>query len=235
MDKEITIVIPTRNEIGYLPDLVRCLENQTFENFATIVVDHHSTDGTRQFCQAKAIPVVDGGHPDKAKNIGAELSPTEYILFLDADVLIGSDFIEESLKTTRCLGADSLSFLLEPIEDSKTARFLYKIASLYLRVTNGLGFPHGIGSALLVRREAHHAVNGFDESITVAEDYDYTARISKKYQHFFVREPKVKVSARRLLREGTFKYSLKCVCIELHRILLGEIRDNRVKYFQEKK
>jgi glycosyltransferase involved in cell wall biosynthesis len=231
MGREITIVIPTHNEIDYLPNLLCCLEKQTFANFDTIVVDNHSTDGTRQFCETKGILIADGGHPGKARNIGAELSSTEYILFLDADVSIESGFVEKSLRSAYHLGADLLSFSLEPIEDNKTALFLYKIASLYLRVTNALGFSHGVGSALLVRREVHNAVNGFDESITVAEDYDYTSRISKRYRHFFLTEPKVKVSARRVLKEGTLKYSLKCVCIELHRILLGEVRDNRIRYF----
>jgi glycosyltransferase involved in cell wall biosynthesis len=229
--EEITIVIPTRNEIDCLPNLIHCLEKQTFPDFTILVVDHHSTDGTRQFCEAKGIPVVDGGHPGKARNIGAELSSTEYILFLDADVLIERGFVEESLRIAQCLGAGLLSFLLEPIEDNKTVRLLYKIASLYLRVTNRLGFSHGVGSALLVRRKVHSAVNGFDESITVAEDYDYTSRIAKRYRHFFLTEPKAKVSARRVLKEGILQYSLKCVCIELHRILLGEVRDNRIRYF----
>ena len=58
MDEAITIVIPTHNEIKYLPNLICCLENQTFTDFTTIVVDNRSTDGTRQFCEAKGIPIV---------------------------------------------------------------------------------------------------------------------------------------------------------------------------------
>ena len=101
VDEEITIVIPTHNEIDYLPHLIYCLEKQTFTNFTIIVVDNHSTDGTRQFCETEGFRVVNGGHPGKSRNIGAELSSTECILFLDADKQGYIDYLNKLLPKVR--------------------------------------------------------------------------------------------------------------------------------------
>jgi glycosyltransferase involved in cell wall biosynthesis len=229
-DKALTVVIPTCNEIDSLPKLVHCLERQTFTGFTVIVVDNHSVDGTRRFCQTKGIKLIDGGHPGKARNLGAKAASTKYILFLDADVVIPDNFIKEAMKCMGELGADLISFELISYEKIPLVDFLFNITVLYFRVAEFFGFSHGVGAALLVKKNVHVAVDGFDESITVAEDHDYTNRISKAYKYVFLREPKVTVSARRLVNEGIVRYSLKCIFIEIYRVLSGEVRGNRIKY-----
>jgi glycosyltransferase involved in cell wall biosynthesis len=230
-EEAVTVVIPTRNEIDFLPRLIHCLEKQTFSKLAIVVVDDHSTDNTRQFCQANGINLIDGGHPGRARNLGAELASTNYVLFLDADVLIQDDFIETVIEYADDLGADLISFEFIPSEKHLLIELLFKLAMYYFRIAELLGFSHGIGGALFVKKEVHDSVNGFDESITVAEDLDYTNRISKMYKYVFLREPRVMVSARRLIREGIIRFCVKWISIELHRILKGEIRENHISYF----
>lgn len=230
-DEIVTVVIPTCNEINFLPKLVRCLERQTCTRFTVVVVDNHSVDGTRQFCQARGISLVEGGHPGRARNLGAELASTKYILFLDADVLISDDFIRMATECMDRSDAGLVSFELVSSEENMLVDFLFKVTVLYFRIARLFGFSHGVGGALLVNREVHAAVNGFDESITVAEDHDYANRISKVHKYVFLREPKVRVSARRLLSEGIIGYCLKCISIEIHRIFRGEVRENHIRYF----
>lgn len=231
MKNKVSVVIPTYNEIDYLPNLIHCLEKQTFKDFTIVVVDNHSTDGTREFCKKKNIFLVNGGHPSKSRNIGVNLFFSEYILFLDADVLIDQTFIEKALKSMDNLQADLISFLFQPNTNNNVIYTIHKIVSFYFKLTNVLGFSHGVGGALLVKRQIHLLVNGFDETITVAEDQDYIRKISKMHKYYFLKEPKVRLSARRFIKEGIFNLSLKWLQIEFYRIFFGEVRNNYIKYF----
>ena len=62
MKPELTVVIPTLNEAGYVGRLLECLERQTYRNFEVVVADTASTDQTvaeaRGF--AERLPLVPG-------------------------------------------------------------------------------------------------------------------------------------------------------------------------------
>ena len=92
----VTVVIPVRNEAG---NIVRCLERLTSFQ-AVVVVDSASTDQTAALARSHGAKVIqfdwDGTYPKKRNwfllNHRIE---TEWILFLDADELIGERFRDE--------------------------------------------------------------------------------------------------------------------------------------------
>jgi glycosyltransferase involved in cell wall biosynthesis len=231
MNTNIAVVIPTRNEIDYLPRLVECLDRQTWDQFDIIVADNFSEDGTREYCRKTGLFMVNGGHPSAARNVGAKLASTDWVLFLDADILINDDFVERAVDRAQYHQAEVASFAFELITDELVIKLIEKLAVWYFVCTSVAGFSHGLGGALLVKKTAHESVNGFDESITVAGDQDYIHRLAKSHKYCFLTEPRVKVSARRFGKEGTLQLCYKYVLIELHRLLLGEIRHNRIRHF----
>ena len=92
----VTVVIPVRNEAD---NIVRCLERlPSFQ--AVVVVDSASTDHTAELARSHGAKVIqfewDGNYPKKRNwfLLNHQIE-TDWILFLDADELIGDQFIAE--------------------------------------------------------------------------------------------------------------------------------------------
>jgi glycosyltransferase involved in cell wall biosynthesis len=86
---KITIVVPCKNEENYIHHLLDSLRGQNIGDTRVIIADC-STDNTRQVIKDNSVSlnveVIDGGPVSLAKNNGAQLVSTPYILFIDADV-----------------------------------------------------------------------------------------------------------------------------------------------------
>jgi glycosyltransferase involved in cell wall biosynthesis len=228
---ELTVIIPTKDESDTLVSLLDCLRKQSFKNFDIIVADNSSSSVVKDICCIHGITCVCGGLPGIASNNGVKHASSKYFLFLDADMYICDTFIADALKALKNLQADCLSFGFYAVTSSSLIQILHSVVKYYYFVTTKLGFPHGIGGAILVKRKIHHLVNGFDESITVLEDFDYCKRISKKYKYLFILSPSVGLNIRRILKEGALYLGCKYLLMDMHRIFFGEIR--KIKYFDD--
>ena len=95
LSEQLTIVIPCKNEIGYLPNVLEILSKQEdIKGTRVIIADANSTDGTREYIQQNKfngvlnIEMIEGGHVAAARNAGLQLVTTPLVLFLDADALL---------------------------------------------------------------------------------------------------------------------------------------------------
>lgn len=228
----LSIIIPTRNEENYLPRLLDSLSKQTFRDFEIIVADNSSTDATLEICRLRGVKTAPGGHPCRGRNEGAKVSIADYYLFLDADVLIGPYFLEMAFEALRKHHADSISFGYRPETSHLVLRFIHKVCQYYFNLCQKVGFPHGLGGALLVKSRVHHSIRGFDETVTVAEDHDYVRRISKRFKYIFVNKPVVCISTRRFRSEGILNLCAKWIRVEYNRIFYDEVRYDKIPYFE---
>lgn len=100
---ELTVVIPFRNERGQLPALLESLEGQTFRP-KIIFVDDHSTDDAQTFLQnslgegMSLLTLKDAQGKKAALQLGIESADTEWILTLDADVVLSDRYFDELFK-----------------------------------------------------------------------------------------------------------------------------------------
>ena len=229
----VCVVIPTLNEEEHLPGAVDALAAQTLCPRQVIVADGGSTDRTAEIAAARECRVVAGGLPAVGRNNGAREATGGWLLFLDADVVVPPATLEEALAAAETRGLDALSCWFVPDSTGRRVRLMHWISAGYFWLSTLLRWPHSIGGFLLVRRELHEAVGGFDETVVVAEDQDYARRISRAGRYAFVRSPRVVISTRRFRREGFVRASARWVGIELHRILLGEVRRPLFRYFDD--
>ena len=90
LSDKITIVVPCRNEEKYIGHLLSDLSVQKNIGNTKIIIADCSTDNTRRVIENSKlnlnVQVIDGGPVSLAKNNGAKLTKTPYILFIDADV-----------------------------------------------------------------------------------------------------------------------------------------------------
>jgi len=98
----ISVVIPTRNEEKALEKLLRALDRQTYKSKEVIVVDGHSTDGTRTVAKKYGARLIEetGKHrsPANARNIGVAKARGDIIAVFDCDYEVGEKFLEEGAK-----------------------------------------------------------------------------------------------------------------------------------------
>lgn len=226
----VTIVIPTKNEEAYLPRLLESIQRQTLKPSKIIVADAHSTDRTREIARAHGARVVDGGMISFARNAGARCATTDFILFLDADVeLRDPEFLEKAVgeMLERKLGLATCDVF--PLSDQYIDHFLHKAYNTYARAWGSM-YPHAPGFCLLIRRELHEKIEGFDETITFCEDHDYARRACEHGTFGFLKSTKIPVSIRRLDRDGRMKIVVKYMLAEIHLALLGPIKHNKFRY-----
>lgn len=103
--RKSTVVIPNYNGIAYIKD---CLDSLMAErkkkSFDIIVVDNHSTDGSKElvlskYPTVKVISFEDNTGFCKAVNAGIEKTDTEYVILLNNDTVVEEGFVAALEKT----------------------------------------------------------------------------------------------------------------------------------------
>lgn len=179
-----SIIIPVLNGAGTIGDTLRALAAQSGvpHEVEIIVVDNGSTDDTvgivSRFPVRLAHCAVRG--ISAARNEGLRQSAGPIVLSIDADTLPARNWLREILtpflrdETLVLAGGRTLSFRPE----TGAQRFIEQ-AGLFAPENNVLNahFPFAIGGHLAVRREAAMAIGGWDESLSIAEDVDFSTRL----------------------------------------------------------
>ena len=177
---KITIVVPCKNEENYIHHLLDALRMQEIGNTRIIIADW-SSDNTRQVIKDHSsflnIEVIDGGPVSIAKNNGARLVTTPYILFIDSDVRFFSnttifDCVEEMERNNldliglkiKCYDNDIRTQIGFMVFNAINSIMKYKV-------------PFAVGAFMLTRTDRFREFGGFSEKYETSEDFF----LSKKY------------------------------------------------------
>lgn len=210
-----SIVIPSLNEEKFLPLLLKDLENQSLKDFEVVHIDGMSTDKTRkrsgEFQNRLALKFdsVKANNPSLQRNTGADHAEGQWIIFMDADNRIKSDFLA-ALK--RQLTENPKVKIFSCLVD--TSRYPRKYKK-YARLFN-LGMsaaekilPQAPGSLIGIDRKISSQFE-FDTEMQSAEDRAYIRDVIKKgYKFKLFREPRYLYSFRRVDKEGTIRMAFK--------------------------
>lgn len=104
MDKKVkvTICLLTWNGQDYLPFLIKSLLDQTFKDWQLLVVDNGSSDNSvavmsEYYPPAKIIRQKNNLGFAKANNLLIKWSDSEYILFVNQDIILEPDYLEKTV------------------------------------------------------------------------------------------------------------------------------------------
>ena len=111
-ESRISVVIPVRNEVDRIPLLLASLERQRRRPHQVIVVDDGSDDGSASAVRAfpwvelvTASPVPPGWTGKSwACETGAHRADGDLLVFLDADVVLGADALDQLVATWSDVG-----------------------------------------------------------------------------------------------------------------------------------
>jgi glycosyltransferase involved in cell wall biosynthesis len=211
----LSVVVPALNEAERLPLLLDTLDRQTRRADQVVVSDAGSTDGTREIAAARGAVVVDGGRPAAGRNAGARAAIGDRLLFLDADDQLDDGFIAGCLREFEERELTAATTFMDPIEREPGNIFACEVANLYMDAMQYVA-PHAPGFCIMIRRDAHEAIGGFDETVLLAEDHDYVQRAAEIGKFRVLRGPRVGTSMRRIEKEGLVRLAFMYLYCELY-------------------
>jgi glycosyltransferase involved in cell wall biosynthesis len=183
----VSIITPFYNPGPVFEETVRCVLQQSFQNFEWVIVDDGSTNPDSLRCLAQlaaAEPRVKVIHqpnqgPAVARNRAVKEAATEFIYPLDTDDLIEPTFVE------KCLWAltshPEYTFYNAYSVGFNHQTYLWPRGS---EIGPVLFVENLITYASVIRKAAHLATGGYDESIRYGhEDWDYWLNF---FSHGFV-------------------------------------------------
>jgi mycofactocin system glycosyltransferase len=178
--RDVTVIIPVRDNAFGLNRLVRALRGMRI-----VVVDDGSVlpvlaedfDGT--YCNVTVLRHDRSKGPSAARNTGLAACETDFVAFMDSDVVPRRGWLEALLghfcDPTVALVAPRIVGLQEP--ENLVARYEAVRSSLDLGHREAPVVPYGTVSyvpsaAIICRRTALKDVGGFDETLKSGEDVD---------------------------------------------------------------
>jgi len=226
----ISIIIPTLNEENYLPKLLDSFKKQNLkEDYEVIIADAGSTDTTVEIAKKKyGCKVVPGGLPAKGRNEGAKVAQGDLLLFLDADLILPEGFLDALLKEFREKNLDIASTDLDFLSDKKIYKITAFLRNIYYRCTQRI-LPH-ISQCILVKKDIHSKIGGFDEKIKLCEDFDYVKKMGKIAKFGHISKIKFYSSVRRFEKDGLIYTFLKLLLAHLYIALFGPIKSDIFRY-----
>lgn len=174
--KLVSIIITTKNEARFIENLLISIRNQTYHQIETIVVDNNSTDLTREICK-KYTPFVFTKGPERStqRNFGASKAKGNYLLFLDADMVLENNVIYECILSMR--GLDIGAVIIPEISFGNT--FWAKVKAYERSFYVG---DDDMEAARFFRKDVFKSVGKFDEEITGPEDWELSDRVRRHFR-----------------------------------------------------
>ena len=192
LSNKITIVVPCKNEENYIHHLLDSLREQNIGDTRIIIADC-STDTTRQVIKDNSsllnVEIIDGGPVSIAKNNGARLVTTPYILFIDSDVRFFKNcVIADAVTELESNNLDLVGLNIKCYDNDIIATIGFSIFNI---VNHCLKFfsPFAVGAFMLTRRDKFEEFGGFPEKFSTSEDYFlsrmYSPKKFKIVSHYF--------------------------------------------------
>lgn len=192
----VSVVIPCRNAERFLAAAIRSALAQTYAPVEVVVVDDGSTDGSREVAASFGDRITLLAQPHRggnaARNAGIARARGEYILFLDADDILGPTC---AASRVRVLAAEPEVGLVAGWyrEIDEAGRLLPRIPELR-RVSALPAFRQAVRRnwgppvGWMFRREAYERCGGFDPLLRSCQDWDFVIRLALRYRVAYVPE-----------------------------------------------
>ena len=169
----VSIVITTKNEEDNIENCLISITEQTYPNIEVIVVDNNSTDKTFEIALKFTDKVFNKGlERSTQRNYGmVKIACGKYVMFLDADMILGPKAIEACVFMTEnedCVALHIPEFVLGTKYFTRVRRFE---RSFY----NGTV----VDGARFFKKSIFVEVGGFDETMSGPEDWDIDKKVKQ--------------------------------------------------------
>lgn len=170
----VSVIVTTKNEAQNIDSCLRSIKLQTLskEKIEIIVVDNNSTDQTKKIAQKYTGKIYNQG-PERSsqRNFGAKVARGNWLLFLDADMILSSTTIEKGVHKALKKKVVAL-YIPELILGNSFWCRVRRLERSFYDATP-------IDAVRLIRADIFQKTNGFDLSLTGPEDWDLNKKIKE--------------------------------------------------------
>lgn len=113
----VTVIIPAYNAEKYLPECIKSIQSQKYQNLEILVINDGSSDRTKQICDdfsatdSRIIEISqENAGVSAARNRGIQMASGEYIQFVDADDVLKPNAIRLLIHCMDRTSADAVCF-----------------------------------------------------------------------------------------------------------------------------
>lgn len=174
----ISIIIPCYNSMNTIHNTLNSILVQSYENYEIILVDDCSTDQTRKIITSynnpkiKVILLEKNQGVSNARNCGIKKAEGDYIVFIDSDDSISSNFLQslvDNLESDKCL---IRAFNFEENKEFSKEEYILKIIT---------GKMLGVCWGYLIKKELC-LNNLFDSDTSYMEDTIFIVNLINKFE-----------------------------------------------------
>lgn len=188
INPKVSVIIPTYCEEETIDGCLKSVINQRFDygTIESIVVDSHSPDETQIVARKTADKVLDLRERGvgRARNAGARVARGDFLLFLDADTYLETNFVSEMYRNFSDPKVVCVSGILKNLEHLKPLEKLFAVShygftNKIAQVSARLGFPLFPSVCCGARKIVFDKVGGFREDIACAEDITFSREMGR--------------------------------------------------------
>ncbi len=179
-----SIIIPSYNRDHTIGKALEGILNQTFTDFEIIIVDDGSTDSTaeivKKYSDSRIFYVYQSNSGVcSARNTGAKKATGDYLIFLDSDDTVETNWLEDFYKVYTNISADIIYCNVKMVYPNGGVKLIdanYPYGNL---TSNGIKGSDLAGS-WLVKKTAFFKVGLYDEAIKFGENNELRLRFRKE-------------------------------------------------------
>ncbi|WP_433779210.1 glycosyltransferase family 2 protein [Flavobacterium anhuiense] len=178
----VSVIVPCYNQAQYLDECLQSILEQTYSDWECIIVNDGSPDNTKEIAQKwlakdsrfKYVKKENGGL-SSARNYGINIAIGKFILPLDADDRIGSEYLEKSIAVFKKESWTKLVYCKAEKFGAESAVWNLPEFSL-----DSLGYFNMIFCSALYRKSEWEKVGGYDVNMIYGlEDWEFWIAILK--------------------------------------------------------
>lgn len=179
--KLVSIIIPTFNCEKILIDCLKSVKNQTYKNIEVIIVDSFSTDSTPEVAKRYGKVYSFGRNPKQTnifavpyqRNYGVNQAKGAYIYWMDSDMRIFQDTIQNSVDLIEKESADAIILPEKSYGESFWAQCRALEKDCYNKSPISM-----TDAARFVKKKVWDEVGGLDATLGGNDDFDFQLRLN---------------------------------------------------------
>ena len=170
----VSVIIPTCNSQANIKSCLDSIKRQTYKKIETIVVDRFSSDQTAEIAKrskAKVLPL--DSERSEAKNYAAKKSNGSFIFFLDSDMMLTSQVIEECVKNCLQKELDGIIVPEEYFGQGMLGQWRKTEKETLCESSDAVLIPR------FFKKTGFLNAGGYDEKLVCGEDFDFFRRFER--------------------------------------------------------